>query len=64
MMLEESTTPREGVLVLYDLRDTSQWNAAGEERKAWGCERTVIHTLDNDHIAIEYQPGGALEASA
>lgn len=49
------------VLVVYDLSDPLQWTAAGEERRAWGRERTIIHTLDNDHILIEYMAGGALE---
>ena len=46
--------------MLYDLADPEQWAAAGEERRAWGRGRTVIHTLDSDHIIIEYLPGGAL----
>ncbi len=54
----------EAILVFYDLRDPVQWTAAGEERRAWGRERTEIHVLDNDHIVIEYMAGGALEVSA
>ena len=54
----------EAILVIYDLTDPTQWTAADEERWAWGRERTIIHTLDNDHIIIEYRAGGALEASA
>ena len=47
--------------VIYDLRDAAQWTAAGEECRAWGRERTEIHSLDNDHVVVEYKPGGALE---
>ena len=54
----------EAIAVVYDLRDPAQWTAAGEERRAWGRERTEIHVLTNDHIIIEYKAGGALEASA
>ena len=52
----------EAILVLYDLRNPAQWTAAGEDRRAWGRERTAIHTLDLDHIIIEFLPGGALGA--
>ena len=51
----------ESLLVAYDLSDPLQRTAAGEERRAWGRERTTIHTIANDVIAIEYKPGGALE---
>ena len=51
----------ESLLVVYDLSDPLQWTAAGEERRAWGRERTEIHVLTNDVIAIEYKPGGAAE---
>lgn len=54
----------EAIVVVYDLRDSVQWTTAGEARRAWGRERTAIHTIDNDHIAIEFKPGGALEVSA
>ena len=62
-------TPREGsyrteeqcTLVLYDLRDPEVWEKAGRERRAWGRSRTVIHVLDDDHVAIEFKPGEALE---
>jgi hypothetical protein len=64
MMREESTTPREGVLVAVDLRDAEAWTRAGRELRAWGREHSIVHVFDNDHIAIEFQPGGALEASA
>ena len=47
------------MLVLYDLRDPAQWTAAGEARRAWGREHTTIFTLDNDHVVIEFKPGGA-----
>jgi hypothetical protein len=44
---------------LYDLRDASQWEAAGEARRAWGREKAVVHALDNDHVILEFKPGGA-----
>jgi hypothetical protein len=49
------------MLVIYDLRDAAQWTAAGEERRAWGRERTEIYTLTNDVIVIEFRADGALE---
>lgn len=52
------------ILKVYDLRDPHAWMRAGQERSAWGRYRTEIHRLDNDHVVIEYKPGGALEASA
>lgn len=63
-MLFYSTDADKAIAVVYDLRDPAQWIDAGKERRAWGRERTVIHTLDSDHIIIEYKAGGALEASA
>ncbi len=54
----------ESTLVLYDLRDPEAWDRAGRERRAWGRERAVSHAVDNDHIVIEFRPGGALEVSA
>jgi hypothetical protein len=61
-------TPREGsyrtkeqsTLVLYAFLDPEVWEKAGRERRAWGRSRAVIHVLDNDHVAIEFKPGGAL----
>ncbi len=57
------TDPGEAIAVLYDLRDPAQWAAAGEQRRAWGRERTEIHTLDVDHVVVEFQAGGARELS-
>ncbi len=54
----------EAIAVLYDLRDPDAWERAGRERRAWGRERTVVHALDNDHVVIEFMPGGARELSA
>jgi hypothetical protein len=53
-----------GVVKVYDLCDPEAWGRAGRERAAWGRERSEIHRLDNDHVIIEFKPGGALEASA
>ncbi len=55
---------RERILVLYDLADPEAWNRAGEERRAWGREWTVVHALDRDHVVIEFLPGGVRELSA
>lgn len=52
------------LIVVYDLADPEAWERAGRERAAWGRVRTKTHTLDNDHIAIEFRAGGALEKSA
>lgn len=54
----------EGLVVVYDLRDPAQWTGARRDREAWGRERSEIFPLDNDHIIIQFKPGGALEASA
>ena len=58
------TDTDKAIAVVYDLRDASQWTDADEVRRAWGRERPVAHTLDNDHILIEYEAGGAREISA
>ncbi len=55
------TDADEAIVVLYDLRDPDAWERAGRERRAWGRERTVVHALDNDHVVIEFMPGGARE---
>lgn len=52
------------LIVVYDLVDPKAWERAARERIAWGRERTKIHTLDSDHIAIEFRSGGALEKLA
>jgi hypothetical protein len=49
------------IVKVYDLRDPEVWERAGRELDAWGRSRSVIHTLDLDHVAIEFRPGGALE---
>ena len=49
------------VLVVYDLADPDQWGAAGEAREAWGREHSVVHTLTNDVIVIEFRPGWTIE---
>ena len=66
MMHEESTTPREGVLVVVDLRDAEAWARAGRELRAWGRRYTRIHPMTNDIVILEYMAGGAadLEISA
>ena len=64
-MLPDTRPEHIGAVVkIYDLRDPDAWERAGRERAAWGRKRTEIHRLDNDHVAIEFKPGGALEASA
>lgn len=64
MEATNTTGYRENVLVLYDLRDPGQWKQAGHDRETWGRECSVIHSLDHDHVVIEFRPGGALEATA
>lgn len=64
MQGNETTGHRESVLVLYDLRDAAAWQQAGRDRETWGRECSVIHGLDNDHVVIEFRPGGALGAAA
>ena len=54
-------TKEQSTLVLYDLRDPEVWEKAARERRSWGRSRAVIHVLDDDHVAIEFKPGGALE---
>ena len=54
-------------LVIYDLRDPKAFERARRERQAWvhlGRGRTEIHTLDNDHIVIEFRAGGAVDLEA
>ncbi len=55
MEISEST---EAILVAYDLRDPVAWERAREHRRAWGRERTRIHTVTNDVVVIEYLLGG------
>ena len=50
--------------MIYDLADPEQWTAAGEERRAWGREKTAIHPITNDVVVIEYRPGGAALAGS
>jgi len=51
-------------ITVYDLRDRRALEQASTDLYAWGRQWTEIHPLDNDHVAIEFKPGGALEASA
>ncbi len=63
-MQRNRTTAKEGRLVIYDLRDVAAWQRAHEERGAWGRRRSKVHTLDNDHVIIEFEAGRKTEASA
>ncbi len=54
----------ESILVLYDLRDPEQWKRAGRDRRAWGRGVVEIHTLDRDHVVLEFRAGGVLEGTA
>jgi hypothetical protein len=56
----KSSPEHTGSMKVYDLRDPEAWERAGRERAAWGRIWTEIHTLDNDHVIIEFKPGGAL----
>lgn len=51
-------------LVIYDLRVPEAWERAAREREAWGQKHAETHTLDDNHVVIEFRAGGALEASA
>lgn len=64
MIVYESPAPRTGIMIVYDLKDPASWEQAREDRAAWGKELTAIYTLDNNHVAIVFKPGDALEASA
>jgi hypothetical protein len=64
LIVYESPAPRTGIMVIYEFADPASWEQAREDRAAWGKELTEIHTLDNNHVAIEFKLGGALEASA
>jgi hypothetical protein len=44
------------VIVVYDLRDPDQWQAAHRHRGLWGKLYTDIHALDYDHIALVFRP--------
>ena len=64
MMHEQSTTPREGVLVAVDLRDAEAWERTGRELRAWGRRYTRIHPMTNDVVVLEFLAGGAREVRA
>jgi hypothetical protein len=64
VILPETTEARTGITVVYDLADPASWEQAREDRAAWGKDLTEIHRLDNNHVAIEFKPGGALEEAA
>jgi hypothetical protein len=53
-----------GIMVVYDLEEPDSWEQAREDRAAQGKELTEIYTLDSNHVAMVFKPGGALEASA
>jgi hypothetical protein len=63
MTATDTTDFLQGQLVIYDLRDPQAWRRAHRERAAWGRLRSEIHPLGNDHVVIEYRPGGDLEDS-
>ncbi len=56
--------PEHTVWVVYDLRDPDQWERAREDREAWGRGFSEVHTLDTDHILIEFGPGGGRRRAA
>jgi hypothetical protein len=53
-----------GIVVVYDLGDPDQWEQARRDRERWGRSLSEVHALDADHIAIVFEPRGALEESA
>jgi hypothetical protein len=46
------------VVIIYDLRDPDQWQAAGRHRGYWGKLYTDIYPLDYDHIALVFRSAG------
>jgi hypothetical protein len=44
------------VIVVYDLRDPDQWQAAHRHRAFWGRLYTDIHALGYDHVALVFRP--------
>ena len=42
--------------VVYDLRTPDGWGKAQRHGRLWGRLYTDIHTLDADHIAVEFRP--------
>ena len=63
-ILPPSGPEHTGIMKIYDLPDPEAWGLAGRERAAWGRQLTEIHTLNNDHIIIEFKLGDALEAAS
>jgi hypothetical protein len=47
---------REGLLVVYDLRDPLAWQAAHRHRALWGRRYTDIHAVGYDHVALVFRP--------
>lgn len=64
MIVQEPRASRTGIMVVYDLEEPDSWEQAREDRAAQGKELTEIYTLDSNHVAMVFKPGGALEASA
>jgi hypothetical protein len=56
--------PEHSVLIVYDLRDPAQWEQARADRAAWGRAFSVVHTLDPDHVLIDFRPGGGQSQAA
>lgn len=46
------------VWVLFDLRVLDTEQRARRVIAAWGREHTRVHTLDPDHVAVAFLPGG------
>jgi hypothetical protein len=44
------------VIVVYDLSDPDQWQAAHRHRCLWGRLYTDIHALDLDRVALVFRP--------
>jgi len=43
-------------IVVYDLRDPDQWQAAHRHRASWGRLYTDVVNLDIDHVALVFRP--------
>jgi hypothetical protein len=48
--------PSEPFVVVYDLQDPDAWTRAHRHRNFWGKLYTDIATLDNDHVALTFNP--------
>jgi hypothetical protein len=53
---EDGAMISHALVIVYDLRDPDQWQAAHRHRAAWGRLYTDIHALGHDHVALVFRP--------